>query len=212
MTDLVATPDPRHELPFFGLQLLRSTHPQLRRLRKHLPKTTHHGNKLWKSSAILLDYLSEFPLPPATRVLEVGAGWGLGGIYCAKYFAAAVTALDIDPAVFPVLELQAAHNGVLIKPHIGGFQTLTEQDLAKFDVLIASDICFWDEASEPVYNLLCLAQEAGLRVIVSDPGRPPFIEVVEQLPEQFDYAFENWAVPHPYNYSGLVLDIPARAL
>lgn len=180
----------------------------MRRLRQHLPKHSHHGNKVWKSSALLVDYLKEFPLAQGAKVLEVGAGWGLGSLYCAKYFHADVTALDIDPSVFPVLQLQAEHNGVSITPWLQDFGQLCAQHLKPFNAIIASDICFWDESTALVLTLIQQAVELGVPVIIADPGRPPFIDVLNQLPKNLPYALENWSVPHPYNYSGLVLAVP----
>ncbi len=69
---------------------------------------TLHGHKVWPTSFVLLDYLHQRGVPPQTRVLELGCGWGLVGIACAKMFQAQVTGLDADAAVFPYLQLHAA--------------------------------------------------------------------------------------------------------
>lgn len=207
--------DSPHTRDFFGLTLLLGSHPAVRRLRKSSPQHSHHGNKLWKASALLVDYLAEFPPAHNSRILEIGAGWGLAGIYCAKHWAADVTALDIDEAVFPVLALQASHNDVRLTPRIQSLETLTASDLNEFDMLIASDICFWDDLSRPVASLLQLASSLGIRVVVSDPGRPPFIAAVDTLAENLEepsrsqMILENWSVPHPYNCGGLILELPA---
>lgn len=204
-------PNPLHQRELWGVTVLTTSHPAVRRLRKLAPKTSHHGNKLWKANTLLLDYLQEFPPARNSRVLEVGAGWGIAGIYCAKMFEAQVTALDIDQAVFPVLALQAEANQVAITPWMLPLEELTLESLKTFDVLIASDICFWDTSTQPVITLLKLAHDAGLRCIVSDPGRPPFIYAAEALADQLELYLENWSVPHPHNISGLILEIPVSA-
>jgi RNA polymerase sigma-70 factor (ECF subfamily) len=45
-----------------------------------------------------MDYLEHQGLPRETRVMEVGCGWGLAGIYCAREHGARVTGLDADSA------------------------------------------------------------------------------------------------------------------
>jgi predicted nicotinamide N-methyase len=104
------TPPPERSV--FGLTILSSSHPEVRRLQQAAVQPTLHGHKVWPTSLVLLDYLHQRGLPPQTRVLELGCGWGLVGIACAKTFQAQVTALDADAAVFPYLQLHAARNGV----------------------------------------------------------------------------------------------------
>ena len=43
-----------------------------------------------------MDYLGCQGLPEGVKVLEVGCGWGLAGIFCAKHFRAVVTGVDAD--------------------------------------------------------------------------------------------------------------------
>ncbi|HMY38280.1 MAG TPA: methyltransferase domain-containing protein [Marinagarivorans sp.] len=195
----------------FGLHLLTAQDARIRQL-KRTHRCAVHGQKVWRSASVLLDYLQEYPLAKGLRVLELGAGWGLAGIYCAKYAAAAVTALDIDPAVLPYLQLHAHLNEVAITPWTADFTELSAAQLSQFDVIIGSDICFWDQLSEPLLQLINRAQQLNIRAIIADPGRPPFIEVIETLLDQpagKTLAVENWSVPHPYNVHGVILDTGA---
>ena len=99
------------EIRAYGIRVLQSRHPEIRRLKRlHTPSV--HGNKHWASSWLLMDYLRRHPLPERARVMEIGCGWGLAGIYCAKKFNAVVTGVDIDAEVFPYLRLHAAINKV----------------------------------------------------------------------------------------------------
>lgn len=68
----------------FGLKVLNNNHRDIRALRREHGQSSHHGNKFWRSSLLLMNYLQKFPIEPGARVLEVGAGWGLAGIYCAN--------------------------------------------------------------------------------------------------------------------------------
>jgi 16S rRNA G1207 methylase RsmC len=80
---------------------LSSSHPEVRRLQHTAARPSLHGQKVWPTSFVLLDYLQQRGVAPQARVLELGCGWGLVGIACAKMFQAQVTGLDADAAVFP---------------------------------------------------------------------------------------------------------------
>ena len=85
---------------------------------------------------------------------------------------------------------------------------MTEEMLGAFDIVIASDICFWDEMAQPLVELIDRCYQAGVqRVIMTDPGREPFRDVAEYCAEKYAALYDHWSVPHPYNQSGLVLDI-----
>jgi predicted nicotinamide N-methyase len=194
-----------------GLQLLTARDKRIQQLKRQ-HRCAVHGQKVWRSASVLLDYLTEFPLPNNLRILELGAGWGLVGIYCAKNFNAQVTALDVDPAVFPYLQLHAELNEVNITPWIADYAAITREQLTQFDVIIGSDICFWDEQAAQLLPLIENIQQLKRRAIIADPGRPPFIQVVETLLQQEaanTVAVENWSVPHPYNVNAIILDTGA---
>ena len=175
-----------HSRQYFGVSTLLAGHPDMRRLKRSNSATHLHGNKLWGSAYILMDYLQEQPLDPASRVLELGCGWGLASIYCAKHQDADVTALDADPAVFPYLALLADHNQTTVKTLSRDFTALTANELAEYDVIMASDICFWDEMAEMLYALIARAIDAGVKkIIIADPHRPPFIAVAEACIDDF---------------------------
>src|SRR5215831_17534770 len=160
-------PQERHA---FGLTILSPSHPEVRRLQQAAVQPTLHGHKLWPTSLVLLDYLRQRGLPPQTRVLELGCGWGLVGIACAKTFQAQVTGLDADEAVFPYLQLHAARNGVHLATHHGTFADLTLHELAAFELMVGADICFWEELVDPLYQLVCHGVAAGVaEILVADP-------------------------------------------
>lgn len=179
-----------HSRNYYGVESLLASHPEMRRLKRQQPKTRFHGNKNWAASYLLLDYLQNNPLPPNSRILEPGCGWGLTSIYCAKTFAAKVTASDIDAAVVPYLQLHAQHNGVDIQWQQAAFDELGDEDFADIDLLIASDICFWDDMADQVFAMIERAVAAGVpRIMISDPLRPPFLSVAERCVDAFFAEF-----------------------
>ena len=65
------------------------------------------------------------------RVLEVGCGWGLAAVYCAKKYGALVTGSDIDEEVFPFVDLHARINRVQMTTLPRGFDGIRGKDLEK---------------------------------------------------------------------------------
>lgn len=178
----------------YGLTILKAAHPRMRQLRKH-HEPSIHGNKFWSSSYLLMDYLGYQGLPIGARVLEAGCGWGLAGIFCAKQFGARVTGIDADEEVFPYLNLHAEVNEVEIQIRQARFEEMKAEELTGFDVMLAADVCFWDEMVDPLYGLIEKAVLAGVQqVVLADPGRPPFVQVSERCSEKLGGQTKEWSV------------------
>ena len=198
---------PKHARQAFGLTILDTRHPAVRRLR-YEAQPLLHGQKVWHASFLLMDYLQQHGLHRGARVLEVGCGWGLVGIYCAKTFHAQVTGLDADAAVFPYLRLHAQLNGVHIETRQGTFADLSAPDLAAFDLIIGSDICFWDELVEPLYHLVQHGVNTGVaEILVADPDRPPFDELCARCGQHSNAAVLDWEITKPVTVGGKILRV-----
>ena len=85
----------KRERHAFGLTVFDTGHPEVRRLQQGAAQPSLHGQKVWRSSFLLMDYLEQHGLTMRARVLELGCGWGLVGIYCPSCQSKAA-------AVFPV--------------------------------------------------------------------------------------------------------------
>ena len=190
----------------FGLTVLKNSHPDIRRIRTETGYPTIHGNKFWKSTILLMDYLNEFPPPKKAKILEIGCGWGLGGIYCASQFKADVVALDADDTVFPYLVHHATINGVAVETWKCRYEAVRKQDLAQFDLMIAADVCFGIPWLSLYLTLLKEPFSRMLGVVMADPGRPPFREMSDKCVEKLGACLEDWFVAHPNNASGIILD------
>lgn len=191
----------------FGLKILKNGHRDIRKIRKASGEPSIHGNKFWKSTYLLMDYLTEYPPKKHANILEIGCGWGLAGIFCAKEFTANITSLDADDAVFPYLHHHAAINNTCVTTWKCRYENIRKSDLDGFDLMIGADICFWDSMVKPLYNLTKRARDVGVRVVMTDPGRPTFRELSEHAVDTLDAHYDNWIAPHPHNASGLVLDV-----
>lgn len=199
---------PNNSRQLMGLTVLKNNHKDIRRLKKAVGESSHHGNKVWNASLMLMEYFKHEPPATRSRIIEVGCGWGITGIYCAKQFDCQVTGLDIDKTVLPFMHHHAQINQVQVEGLEGRYEKLTSKKLLEYDCLIGGDICFWDDLSVPLYNLVRRAHKAGVRVVLSDPGRPPFLAMAEAIEAKLGGIFSGWHVPAPYNCSGYILDLP----
>ena len=190
-----------------GITVFLSAHPEIRRLKRD-HYTAFHGNKFWTSSWLIMDFLKKQGLPDGTRILEVGCGWGLAGIYCAKKHNALVTAVDIDSEVFPYLQLHADINRVQVRALKKSFEGLRKKDLKGFDMIIGADICFWDDMVKPLKNLIHRAFSTGLRqILIADPGRPTFEALGDYFVGKGRGETLDWSVRRPRPIQGRILSI-----
>ena len=157
---------------------------------------------------MLIDYIKQGGLPNDLNVMEIGCGWGLPGIYCAKTYQSMVTCLDKDAAVFPFLQLHADINHVHISTLNKGFEWLTTDILSGVDVLIGAEICFWDEMVPMLINLIHSARQAGVRLILlADPGRAPFEDLMGHCLAQYHQQAIAWHIDRPYVFEGRILKL-----
>ena len=181
-----ATINAHHYIEYLGVKALRSTHPEIRKIKRKQQGHSAHGNKNWRSSFVLMDYLSTYPPKSACQVLDIGCGWGLSAIFMAKRFQAQVTGIDIDDSVVPYLFLQAELNNCDIQFQKRSFESLKTAELSRYDYLIGADICFWDEMTEPLFKLIDRARNGEVNtILIADPGRPPFWELVDLCARKF---------------------------
>lgn len=197
----------------YGLTILKSSHAEIRRLKREGHEPELHGNKFWNSSYLIMEYLKKHPLKKKSRVLEIGCGWGLLGIHCAKKFDAKVSGIDLDENVGPYLDLHAEINGVKMTFEKRSFQQMTLERLKKFDIIFGSDICYWDEMTPVLFNLIKRAKKAGVKqVMIADPCRPPFNDLSERCQNYFDNVevVEKW-IGKPVKASGEILIVNHQA-
>lgn len=180
-------PNQHHLYSVCGVLAPKASHPRVKAIKRQQDASIH-GNKVWPSSFALMDYLTKHPLAPMSRVLDIGCGWGNLACFLAKTFHSEVVAMDADPQVKPFLELTIELNGLseVLAPRFqeGRFEALSGKELGEFDVLTGSDICFWDEMTQPLFALIETALAAGVKeVYIADPGRGPFWELADLCAE-----------------------------
>lgn len=197
---------PRTGSDFRGMILPSASHPAIRRVKRQSVSPSIHGNKLWKSSLLLIDYLDTHRPEHCKTVIDVGCGWGIPGIWCARMLGANVTSVDADREVFPFLDASATLNGVATTHRVSTFEKLSTRQLSHFDMLIAADICFWDDLVDPVFNLVNRAVNAGVKhIVIADPERPTFHDMAQRCALRHCADIFEWRITAPIKASGAVM-------
>lgn len=199
---------PKGARDFFGVHVLSTRHEAIKKIKDKSPAPEIHGNKIWKASSLLVDFLEVDPPKKDMHVMDLGCGWGLSSIYCAQKHKTRVTSVDADKHVFPYLELHEKINGVKLKKKVKRFEKLTSKDLSKIDEVIGSDICFWDELRDTLFDFVNRAFDAGVqRIVLADPGRSPFLELVDKVDELYKTDLYEWDTNKPVKADGYVVEI-----
>ena len=210
MPEFIEIPDP-NIYQAYGLYFIKSKHSLIQRLKRHFEPTVH-GYRTWQSSFLLIDYLEHNPPRKRARVMDIGCGWSPVGIYCAKNFESRVTGVDVDPNVFPYLNLLARLNDVEVENWKTRFERITTARLGEEYLVMGSDICFWDELVKPLYNFIARALKGGVkRVLIADPGRPTFYELVDLCNAKWNAELTRWYALEPKRFTGEILSVrPVR--
>lgn len=197
----------KKEIRAHGVRLLLSRHPEIRKLKRlHFPAL--HGNKLWSSSWLLIDYLARRKLPRGTHLMEVCCGWGMAGIYCAKKHGALVTGVDKDAEVFPYLRLHARINRVEIFTLKADLRNLSMRELKRVDVVLGADICYWDSMVDPLRRFIRRALRCGVKqMLVADLGRPTFETIAAHFVKNGAGEVFDWKTRRPRTIEGRILRI-----
>lgn len=207
MPDLV-TAACAHVREQHGVLILKNRHRLIRELHKTSPQPTLHGHQIWQSGFMIMEYLLQHPLGQGQQVLEVGCGWGLLGIFCVKHFTAEVTSLDADELVFPYLNAHAQVNNVTLRTLHQRFTDITDDELLTSDVLLGSDICYWDTMVNELQVLITRALAAGVRkIIIADPGRETFSRLASHCKTHFAAELLPWELEGRRRNRGYLLII-----
>lgn len=123
----------------------------------------------WGGGLAIARYLAEHQEAVAgRRVLDVASGSGLCAIAAARARAADVTAVDIDPYAVAAIGLNAKANRVRVEPEQ---IDLLGDEPPDIDVVLAGDAWYEEQFATRVSAWLQRASEAGIHVIIGDPGR-----------------------------------------
>jgi predicted nicotinamide N-methyase len=124
----------------------------------------------WAGGQALARYILDNPdLVTGKRVLDFASGSGLVAIAAARAGALSVDASEIDDFALIAIAINAEVNGVVDRV------TPIDRDVigetADWEVILAGDICYQKDIAERVGNWLLERHQAGVTVLIGDPGR-----------------------------------------
>ncbi len=193
------------EVRSHGITLLLGNHKNIRKIkRKYSPSNC--GHKVWPTAWLLIDYLKSLNIDSGKKIMDVGCGWGVTGIYCAKTLNAEVTSVDGDNDVYPYLEAQGEANGVKTNFINRDINNIRRKMLNNFDMVVGSDICFCDTLTEALRKFIHRAKKASVsQVLISDPGRWPFDDLVDLFKNKPWADVIDWEIETPVKTKGKIL-------
>jgi predicted nicotinamide N-methyase len=197
-----------HVRSIHGIRIFKNKHRTIKRLRKESPVPTLYGDQVWHSSFLVMEYLAQHPLPNRHRIMDIGCGWGLLGIFCAKHFDGDIMSVDADSGVFPYVRSHEALNEVSVRTAVSTFEDLKHADFAEQDMIVGADICFWPSMVKELKSLIARAMIAGVKkIILADPGRTTFLQLAEHCKENYVTRLEPWQSRQQTTSKGLLLII-----
>ena len=121
----------------------------------------------WPGGQALARHVLDHPgLVAGRRVLDFAAGCGIAAIACARAGAALVEAAEIDPVAAAAIALNAAANGVRVRPLAGDLVGTP----GRWDAVLCGDVCYEAPMTRHILPWLrSLAAQA--EVWIADPGR-----------------------------------------
>ncbi len=125
----------------------------------------------WPAALALAEHLVLREPPAGLRVLELGCGTAVPGIAAERAGAGAVVCTDCHPLA---LEL-ARHNGRLnacarLEVRLLDWYRPELED--SFDLVVGSEVVYFEKAFEPLLNVLKSEALAGSRILLADAFRP----------------------------------------
>jgi predicted nicotinamide N-methyase len=128
----------------------------------------------WPAGSALARVILDQPeLVRGRRVLDLGAGGGVGAIACARAGARRVVANDIDAWALEVTRIAAVRQHVAVETLLGDLTG----DMAiahDFDVVLAADLAYERSATPRERGFLEAARRNGAVVLIADAERTYF--------------------------------------
>ena len=91
---------------------------------------------------------------------------------------------------------------------LSGGDEMRIKDLEGIDLLLGADICFWEDMTRPLLNLIKRAQRAGVKeILISDPVRSPFEELCEHFSNKGQGEVLDWTASEPREILGQILRV-----
>lgn len=141
--------------------------------------------KIWEASIVLADHLIQVGLEKKKKVLEIGAGMGITGLFLGA-FGYRVTITDCEEDAIELLRMNVEHNGldnVSIKKMDWNNPDLT----GKYDIICGSELIYKEASIKPIIDLSRkYLQPEGTVFIAHDSRRKCMVKFIGMVPGRFE--------------------------
>jgi predicted nicotinamide N-methyase len=170
-TELIAVPlvpEMRLHLAAESLPIWRKTEEELGQMNVPPP----YWAFAWAGGQALARYLLDHRhVVAGRRVVDLGAGSGIGAVAAMLAGATDALAADIDALALAAIALNAEANGVAVETTR---RDLLAEDPGRLDVLLVGDLFYERALAERVLTFIQAAHGSGAEVLVGDPRRSYF--------------------------------------
>jgi len=137
---------------------------------------TEHGDApvwmiTWPAALALAEWVTVSGEPAGKRVLELGCGTAAPGIAAARAGGTRVLCTDYDPLALRMAAHNARMNGcaTLETGRLDWYRPALQE---RFDLLLGSEIVYFEKSFPPLLSVLLRAAAPGARILLSDQERP----------------------------------------
>lgn len=140
--------------------------------------------KIWQASWVLADFITGMPVDERMRFLELGAGVGLVSIAAAS-FGHNITMSEYNHDALQFARANSHINGRLQLPIIE-LDWNCPQGLGKFDYVVASEVTYKKEDSQPMLRLIKSCLKPDGEVILAGKMRKSSMDFYKELEAGFN--------------------------
>ncbi len=141
--------------------------------------------KIWEASIVLADHLIEMGLEKEKRILEIGAGMGIIGLFLGA-FGYKVTVTDYEEDALELLRMNVEENrlnNVSVRKLDWNNPDLT----GKYDIICGSELIYNETSIEPIINLFRkYLRPEGTVFLGHDSSRMCMIKFIGMVPGRFE--------------------------
>ena len=155
----------------------------------------HHGEegtgnfpfwvKIWEASIVLADHLIQIGIQKDQKILEVGAGMGIAGLFLSA-FGYDVTITDYDEDTLELLRINAKQNG-LSNLSVMKLDWNNPDIKGKYDIVCGSELVYKEVDIAPVISLIQrYIRPKGVVFLSHDLQRKSMIKFIEMISGSFE--------------------------
>jgi len=183
----------------FNIKIPTSTDKEIRKIKRKHEAPTLHGNKVWDSTLLMMDFLSRYNLSKHESALDIGCGWGVLMTYMQRQ-GMDVVGIEKDTNVQPFVEAVAKMNKQSLDVFYEDYLDIPNHGWKHPHLITGCDICYWEEHID---NLLNMVKHATGTILIADQGRDTFWKLCKKV----NGNIHDMTIKTPKKVHGYVLEI-----